>query len=99
MDGQTVDVDKPFVALLAEGVGRNMGSSAPRNMIFCVALLAEGVGRNDAAGAFACSHAASPSSRRAWVEIFYVCHLLTPFYVALLAEGVGRNMYPAAGGG
>ena len=35
--------------------------------------------------------AASPSSRRAWVEIAVVVNPLATSAVALLAEGVGRN--------
>ena len=34
---------------------------------------------------------ASPSSRRAWVEIAVLRVLSLPEHVALLAEGVGRN--------
>ena len=34
----------------------------------------------------------SPSSRRAWIEIYEVDALLYIRYVALLAEGVDRNL-------
>ena len=34
---------------------------------------------------------ASPSSRRAWIEIFTLLRLFIAFFVALLAEGVDRN--------
>ena len=56
------------VALLAEGVDRNCydrvaGISAP------VALLAEGVDRNASTDAGRKNNNASPSSRRAWIEI------------------------------
>ena len=34
----------------------------------------------------------SPSSRRAWIEIFVVMPLIRTSAVALLAEGVDRNM-------
>ena len=56
-----------------------------------VALLAEGVDRNKETMSILLKILASPSSRRAWIEIalFLVC----PFagQVALLAEGVDRN--------
>ena len=58
------------VALLAEGVGRNhvehdtIGSGG-------VALLAEGVGRNTSDSPDDDGPLSSPSSRRAWVEIYY----------------------------
>ena len=35
---------------------------------------------------------ASPSSRRAWIEIFTLLRLFIAFFVALLAEGVDRNI-------
>src|SRR5699024_7223755 len=56
------------VALLAEGVGRNCFQRyfQPRLQ---VALLAEGVGRNQSHPAVDVRLNASPSSRRAWVEI------------------------------
>ena len=56
------------VALLAEGVDRNtrirtLWSSTS------VALLAEGVDRNSSVPSTASKKGASPSSRRAWIEI------------------------------
>ena len=56
-----------------------------------VALLAEGVDRNTPARSSMASTAASPSSRRAWIEMCFppACALESP--VALLAEGVDRN--------
>ena len=33
----------------------------------------------------------SPSSRRAWIEIFKIFFISTGYLVALLAEGVDRN--------
>ena len=33
----------------------------------------------------------SPSSRRAWIEIFVSCSVFSSSMVALLAEGVDRN--------
>ena len=35
----------------------------------------------------------SPSSRRAWIEIYLGFSSLSSFLVALLAEGVDRNRY------
>ena len=35
---------------------------------------------------------ASPSSRRAWIEIFYMGPVHVRYCVALLAEGVDRNL-------
>ena len=57
-----------------------------------VALLAEGVDRN-ITNDFQESHSIrSPSSRRAWIEMFPPNTTVTPpFLVALLAEGVDRN--------
>ena len=34
----------------------------------------------------------SPSSRRAWIEIYRLCSTSHSSYVALLAEGVDRNL-------
>ena len=57
------------VALLAEGVDRNLTKENRTGGGFKVALLAEGVDRNrvelDAGG----DAIQSPSSRRAWIEI------------------------------
>ena len=78
------------VALLAEGVGRNKVDWYSRAGRW-VALLTEGVGRNWYLAWPDLEMAASPSSRRAWVEIPPTsCPPATPT-VALLAEGVGRN--------
>ena len=81
-----------MVALLAEGVGRNLFFERGRVQANRVALLAEGVGRNitQVPGMYAAS--ASPSSRRAWVEILQLHSGVDYFLVALLAEGVGRNV-------
>ncbi len=57
-----------------------------------VALLAEGVDRNFK---IFCSNrwsCASPSSRRAWIEIQAACRVRRRARVALLAEGVDRNI-------
>ena len=78
------------VALLAEGVDRNScirsGSDVGR-----VALLAEGVDRNSHRSRLWGATVQSPSSRRAWIEIFAVEIVQIPRLVALLAEGVDRN--------
>ena len=56
------------VALLAEGVDRNMNKTT-RCMPVYVALLAEGVDRNTDLGADVDNAQKSPSSQRAWIEI------------------------------
>ena len=60
------------VALLAEGVGRNVLLSSDK-LTGEVALLAEGVGRNPVCVFQFAFPAESPSSRRAWVEIRRPC--------------------------
>ena len=78
------------VALLAEGVDRNW-MLEHRIQKREVALLAEGVDRNirwlNACGVVSMS----PSSRRAWIEIYILIEKRTYRLVALLAEGVDRN--------
>ena len=80
------------VALLAEGVDRNqlLGFMYDTTL---VALLAEGVDRNNELYADMSSVSASPSSRRAWIEIPLVSATMFAFPVALLAEGVDRNIH------
>ena len=83
--------NKAIVALLAEGVDRNILPCG-----FCyllrVALLAEGVDRNSGGSHYSSSTLQSPSSRRAWIEIVRNRELCRRVRVALLAEGVDRNM-------
>ena len=63
-----------------------------RQTIYDVALLAEGVDRNTVRNVEGGElGAASPSSRRAWIEIFSGLYSLINGLVALLAEGVDRN--------
>ena len=57
-----------YVALLAEGVDRNSLMLRPQ-AFSQVALLAEGVDRNGFGPGLRCGRTASPSSRRAWIEI------------------------------
>ena len=57
-----------------------------------VALLAEGVDRNLLQPACCGDPAASPSSRRAWIEISVTSTAQKNGQVALLAEGVDRNV-------
>ena len=57
------------VALLAEGVDRNR-KIYKYNLPLLVALLAEGVDRNSNLVSNGLDYARSPSSRRAWIEIF-----------------------------
>ena len=80
----------PDVALLAEGVGRNI-ERLKTVKVAHVALLAEGVGRNRCVDGLVRCQCGSPSSRRAWVEIPTPQRKPRPLTVALLTEGVGRN--------
>ena len=57
------------VALLAEGVDRNSMAACRVSMDGAVALLAEGVDRNSRIITRGRTVPASPSSRRAWIEI------------------------------
>ena len=59
--------------------------------VFAVALLAEGVDRNVYELNHSQSVYQSPSSRRAWIEIFTPKLREKAEKVALLAEGVDRN--------
>ena len=76
----------PTVALLAEGVDRNCfdGKSKKQKI---VALLAEGVDRNSGKGYITQKGWASPSSRRAWIEI-----------IRLLSAGEDPTSRPPRGG-
>ena len=58
------------VALLAEGVDRNSGSGGGVIAADRVALLAEGVDRNCTKSMILAKMALSPSSRRAWIEMW-----------------------------
>ena len=78
------------VALLAEGVDRNL-YQLTANVTDRVALLAEGVDRNLVAVIIGVGSFASPSSRRAWIEISHNQREVSIEQVALLAEGVDRN--------
>ena len=60
---------KPAVALLAEGVDRNYVEHIDDLDDVRVALLAEGVDRNGLVQWPSFTNLASPSSRRAWIEI------------------------------
>ena len=57
------------VALLAEGVDRNLKSPSSITAELQVALLAEGVDRNIFGRNLRVDLVASPSSRRAWIDI------------------------------
>ena len=59
--------------------------------VFAVALLAEGVDRNDVCAALCFRNVGSPSSQRAWIEIYTLTPKTKYSKVALLAEGVDRN--------
>ena len=58
------------VALLAEGVDRNRLYINVTDTTEEVALLAEGVDRNSKVVSLNIKAAPSPSSRRAWIEIY-----------------------------
>ena len=60
--------------------------------VFAVALLAEGVDRNRMFTDTSFASKLSPSSRRAWIEIYKVWKEIETGVVALLAEGVDRNI-------
>ena len=60
---------------------------------YIVALLAEGVDRNMNKTTRCMPVYRSPSSQRAWIEIFRCRFAPSTLYVALLAEGVDRNPY------
>ena len=79
------------VALLAEGVDRNVYSIESCWNDKLVALLAEGVDRNIGQAPEDYKAYRSPSSRRAWIEIRQTRTELARLQVALLAEGVDRN--------
>ena len=61
-----------MVALLAEGVDRNINAFQPITYRRPVALLAEGVDRNIFASKESFGPDMSPSSRRAWIEMSYL---------------------------
>ena len=80
------------VALLAEGVDRNMAARWAGMDSEEVALLAEGVDRNLLGSSSGSTSLVSPSSRRAWIEIEHDLRHISGVGVALLAEGVDRNI-------
>ena len=59
-----------WVALLTEGVDRNVLASIMARMASRVALLTEGVDRNSHVVERLVQAVKSPSSRRAWIEIW-----------------------------
>ena len=59
------------VALLTEGVDRNLSRSLIASNTGIVALLTEGVDRNGDGKNYGKTWDMSPSSRRAWIEISY----------------------------
>ena len=79
------------VALLAEGVDRNLPFAPMVVTVLIVALLAEGVDRNTYYDPRLAALGESPSSRRAWIEIISQKTGSGKCLVALLAEGVDRN--------
>ena len=63
--------DYGCVALLAEGVDRNVKTACIARANRRVALLAEGVDRNCIINDADAKTTMSPSSRRAWIEIVF----------------------------
>ena len=90
IDRQRIAYTTISVALLAEGVDRNLPDLCRRSGQH-VALLAEGVDRNVPTGYTGIVTTLSPSSRRAWIEISLTFAADQVSIVALLAEGVDRN--------
>ena len=79
------------VALHPEGVDRNMISGRRKN-ILKVALHPEGVDRNVCTRELTTHSLMSPSTRRAWIEIYPACKAFSTSLVALHPEGVDRNI-------
>ena len=101
MDEPYMGMDEYRVALLAEGVGRNMDRYNRERRRTSVALLAEGVGRNTYTNEkeeidISVALLAEGVGRNGHV---FASHLNSvslfsgTFAVALLAEGVGRNQH------
>ena len=87
------------VALLTEGVDRNICVAFDFSLDVDVALLTEGVDRNTTKCCHMLGGFGSPSSRRAWIEIDQGAAVrLKGHQVALLTEGVDRNAQCAGGG-
>ena len=79
-----------IVALHPEGVDRN-DTASKKLWTYPVALHPEGVDRNRTFTIFRLTRNASPSTRRAWIEIAYAGGHWLPRVVALHPEGVDRN--------
>ena len=86
------DTGRQGVALLAEGVDRNLRQVLYHGLKPLVALLAEGVDRNAVPAHPKYVALWSPSSRRAWIEMGLRACAPPLARVALLAEGVDRNL-------
>ena len=71
-----------------------MTRTTGRRAVRSVALLTEGVDRNISSGSSSFGYWRSPSSRRAWIEIFWMEVKPSSRLVALLTEGVDRNSLP-----
>ena len=87
------NTDSRDVALHPEGVDRNLFAQASPHHFFAVALHPEGVDRNQIPRHLLRFPHASPSTRRAWIEILDAFCCGTPHTVALHPEGVDRNNY------
>ena len=79
-----------MVALLMEGVDRNLSACDTLHK-GGVALLMEGVDRNTGKHLPPVIAFLSPSSWRAWIEIWMIWTSAAVWTVALLMEGVDRN--------
>ena len=86
-------VRKAGVALRTEGVDRNTSSSKRPCQLVFVALRTEGVDRNSVDGNTITVELASPSVRRAWIEMDSTFDRLFDLLVALRTEGVDRNCW------
>ena len=82
------------VALHPEGVDRNPRRFRVVGDLFNVALHPEGVDRNIALKDLISKLRKSPSTRRAWIEIWNWVKLSETMVVALHPEGVDRNFPP-----
>ena len=82
------------VALHPEGVDRNRPSRHVETIPVRVALHPEGVDRNFPEYDMTAAKKMSPSTRRAWIEIFACKSLNRIQPVALHPEGVDRNFPP-----
>ena len=82
-----------YVALLAEGVDRNLSIWAVRASLSTSPSSRRAWIEITSALPSPQKAGESPSSRRAWIEISRNATTIADLYVALLAEGVDRNLF------